>query len=151
MWLRDECNDSGYFPETENGHFNLENVPSFTTFVVEGPTVNGYQALVGARGQSVTSSPTTRHAGSLPGPPIFRSVVAHKKVTINVKVVKAKISRKGKSIGFEAISQMYIGMTEQNANINYVTEEVRKHWGEEFTIVSNDGIEIADTATTQGM
>ena len=46
---------------------------------------------------------------------------------------------------------MYIGMTEQNANINYVTEEVRKHWGEEFTIVSNDGIEIADTATTQGM
>ena len=76
MWLRDECNDSGYFPEPENGHFNLENVPSFTTFVVEGPTVNGYQALVGARGQSVTSSPTTRHAGSLPGPPIFRSVVA---------------------------------------------------------------------------
>ena len=113
MWLRNECNDSGYFPEPENGQFNLENVPTFTTFVVEWPTVNGYQALVGACGQSVTSPPTTQHAGSLPGPPILCSVVAHKKVKINVKFVKAKISRKGKSIEFEAISQMYIGMLEK--------------------------------------
>ena len=28
-------------------------------------------------------------------------------------------------------------MVEQNANINYVTEEVRKHRGEEFIVVSN--------------
>lgn len=110
VWLRDECNDFGYFPEPENGQFNLENVPSFTTFVVEGPTVNGYQALVGARKQSVISWPTTQHAGSLPGPPILCSVVAHKKVKINVKFDKAKISRKGKSSEFEAISQMYTGM-----------------------------------------
>lgn len=102
VWLMDECNDSGYFPEPENGQFNLENVPSFTTFVVEGPTVNVYQALVGARGQSVTSSPTTQHAGSLPGPPILYSVVSHKKVKINVKFVKAKISREGKSIEFKS-------------------------------------------------
>ena len=39
----------------------------------------------------------------------------------------------------------------KNTNINYVTEKVRKHWGEEFTIVSNEGIKIADTANTQGM
>ena len=76
----DECNDSGYFSEPENGQFNLEKLPSFTTFVVEGPTVNGYHPKYQTylHAANLTS---TRHAGSLHGHRslVFHSLVAHHK------------------------------------------------------------------------
>ena len=140
VWLKDDCSDAVYFPVPEtDGQFNLENVPSYTTFIVEGPTINGFHPKTllnfGVRGQSITS---VRHAGSLPGLPIFRSVVSHKKIILK------KISKKRKSVEFEFISQMYIGMTDSTANITFVIEEVQRQWGEEYVIVSNE-------AATQGM
>ena len=51
---------------------------------------------------------------------------------------------------FDSLSQMYVDLTEITANITHVTEIVRNQWGTEYTVVSAEGIEIADSTATQG-
>lgn len=158
VWLRDESDDSGHLPVSgsEDGAFNLNSIPPFTTMIVEGLAASGsalHRAL-GTRGQSVTptTSSTVRVATSLPATPIYRSVTATKKVALTVKVVKAKMmSKKGSgNPEFESLSQMYIELTEATANIMHITEVVHKQWGTEYNIVFAEGIEIADSAATRG-
>ena len=162
VWLRDESDDSGHFPGSEDGCFNLNNISAFTTMIVEGPPVNGYfQRAQGTRGQSIvpsvvpTSGSSVRVASVLPPPPIYRSVTAPKKApVVTIKVVKAKmkLSKRGSTGNpeFDSLSQMYVELTEATANITHVTELVRNQWGTEYTVVSAEGIEIADSTATQG-
>ena len=161
-WFRDESDDSGHFPGSEDGCFNLNNISAFTTMIVEGPPVNGYfQRAQGTRGQSIvpsvvpTSGSSVRVASVLPPPPIYRSITAPKKApVVTIKVVKAKmkLSKRGSTGNpeFDSPSQMYVELTEATANITHVTELVRNQWGTEYTVVSAEGIEMADSTATQG-
>ena len=147
-WLKDECDGTANFPEMEDGRFNLQNIQPYTTLIVEGPTVNGFTpgALnFSGRGQSVVP------ATSLPAP-IYHSVTASKKVTISIKVVKARmhIPKKGIKSEFQSLSQICIELTKSTANVSHMTGAVRKQWGSEYIIVTNDGLEIDDTSATQG-
>ena len=53
-------------------------------------------------------------------------------------------------VEFTPSSQMFINMTADTANIGYVYREIKKHWGKHFYVVSNDGISIEDSPSTQG-
>ena len=126
--------------------------------IVEGPLlVSGFPPRVqGTRGQSpammASTSSSVKVASATPPIPIYRSVIAPKKVAITVKIVKARMKPKKGSGNpeFESLSQMYVELTETLANIAHVTDMVRKQWGTEYYIVSAEGIEIADSAATQG-
>ena len=146
-WLKDDCDGTAYFPETEDGRFNLQSIPPYVTLVVEGPTVSGFAARtsVSGRGQSVVP------ASPLPAP-IYRSVTTPKKVTFSIKIVKARmvIAKRGTKPEFQALNQMYIELHESTANVGFVTDACRKQWGSEYTVVTNDGLEIEDTSATQG-
>lgn len=160
VWLRDESDDSGYFPESEDGiSFNLSGISPFATMIVEGPLLNGFPPRAQGsttRGQSLamaSTSSSVKVASGTPPPPMYRSVVAPKRVAITVKIVKARIKMPKKGSGnpeFESLSQMYVELTDATANIAHVTDMVRKQWGTEYYIVSAEGIEIADSAATQG-
>ena len=159
VWLRDESDDSGHFPESEDGSFTLSGISPFATMIVEGPLlVSGFPPRAqGTRGQSLammaSTSSSVKVASATPPPPIYRSVVAPKRVAITVKIVKARMKIPKKGSGnpeFESLSQMYVELTETTANIAHVTDMVRKQWGTEYYIVSAEGIEIADSAATQG-
>ena len=143
MWLKDDCDGTAFFAETEDEHFNLQNVPPYVTLVVEGPTVSGFTAR--GRGQSVI--PATPLLV-----PIYRSVTASKKLTISIKVVKAQMyfSKKGVKPEFLSLNQMYIDLNESNANVSHVSEVVKKQWGSEYIIVTTNGLEIDDSPATQG-
>ena len=158
VWLRDESDDAGYFPESEdNTSFNLSGIAPFATMIVEGPLVSGFPPRAqGTRGQSLamaSMSSSVKVASATPQPPIYRSVVAPKRVAITVKIVKARMKMPKKGSGnpeFESLSQMYVELTEATTNIAHVTDMVRKQWGTEYYIVSAEGIEIVDSAATQG-
>lgn len=51
---------------------------------------------------------------------------------------------------FNAVSQLHIELTEITANVGHILVSVRRRWGEDFIIVSNDGIEMEDCPATQG-
>ena len=91
VWLRDESDDSGHFLESEGGSFTLSGITPFTTMIVEGPLVSGFPPRAqSTRGLllAMASSSSVRVASATPLPPIYRSVVAPKKVTITVKLLR---------------------------------------------------------------
>ena len=70
--------------------------------IVEGPLVSGFPPRAqGTHGQSplamASTSSSVKVASATPQPPIYRSVVAPKRVAITVKIVKArmKMPKKG--------------------------------------------------------
>ena len=164
-WLRDECDGSVYFPEQDGQFSDLRdsNITPYSTLVVEGPTASGLNMRMGfssfarAGGQSVSS---TVASSSLPsssvghGPPMFRSVVAPKKVpTSLIKIMKAKMTltaKKGGKPEFQCTGQMYVELTDATASVGHICEAVREQWGSEYVVVSVEGLEIEDTLATQG-
>ena len=69
----------------------------------------------------------------------------------NVKVVKAKktINGSGKA-DFISLDNMFIEINSSNANSAYVKSCVQKQWGDDYIVVSKDGLEIGDSPATRG-
>lgn len=153
VWLRDECDGSVYLPE-QNGDFKFEQLRPYTTLMVEGPTISpGFNMRAGFSSTPGRSQQANTHMqSSLPPAPMFRSVIASKKITFSLKVLKARmiLTRKGKKPDFETIGQMYVDLTDSTANITHVRGKVQEQWGAEYTIVSTEGLEIEDSSATQG-
>jgi len=66
--------------------------------------------------------------------------------------MKAKMTagkRKGSKPNFTYTGQTYLELTETTATIAHVCEQVQKQWGSEYTVVSNEGLEIEDCLATQ--
>ena len=69
-----------------------------------------------------------------------------------MKIVKAKmVSCKTGKVDFSAISQMHIDLNESSANVEYVLEEIRKRWGEEYNLVTVDGLKLEDCEGNRGI
>lgn len=149
-WLRDECDGTVYLPE-QNGDFKLDQIGPYTALVVEGPTLSpGFNMRAGLSSTSGRSQQAMQ--SSLPPAPMFRSVIASKKVTFSLKVLKARMvmTRKGKKPEFETTGQMYVDLTDSTANISHIRGKIQEQWGAEYTIVTTEGLEIEDSSATQG-
>lgn len=59
-------------------------------------------------------------------------------------------SRTGK-VEFETETQMYIDLTESTATVEYVIQEVKHRWGDDYVIVTIDGLELGESEGTKGM
>ena len=93
-------------------------------------------------GSSSTSTPTA-----------FRSVIASRKgATYNLKVVKAEMTKHAKGkVAFQPVNQTYIDLVESTANVEYILTLVQRRWGEDYIIVTNDGLQLEDSPATQGI
>ena len=60
-----------------------------------------------------------------------------------------KLKKKGKPDFFPQ-SQMHLDITNQTANLKYILEKIKVEWGEDYVIVTNNGIELEDSPATQG-
>ena len=151
VWLCDECDGTAYFPQ--DGHFNLHgaNLSTFQLLIVEGPEI-GVQRTSHPRHPSSISVTSTPNPTSLP-PPTFRSVTATRRgPSFSLKVVKASMQRQGRGKPeFQATSQTYVELTEATANIEHILGVICSRWGSEYTLVTNDGLEIEDSTATQCM
>jgi len=147
-----------FFPD-ESGHFQLHDADLVfgSVLTVEGPNLPLGQA------QRVSVSSTAQSSGmgasaafnSHPPPPTFKSVIpkpsCSKEQTVSVKVIRAIMdaSRSGKT-EFTPEAQMHLDITESTANVEHVTREVQQRWGEQYRIVTADGLELEDCEGTQG-
>ena len=67
------------------------------------------------------------------------------------QVVKAEMMRKGKGKPkFDPICTMYVDLTAETASHSHIMEAIRKQWGEDYTLVLNDGMELEDSTVTRG-
>ena len=61
------------------------------------------------------------------------------------------MSKKGRGKPeFKATSQVYIELTEVTAHLDHILEVIRRRWGAEYNLVTNDGIEMEDSPATRG-
>ncbi len=157
MWLRTEVDNQAFFP-AETGKFRFDGSYLYgSVLIVEGPELQQSSSPVS---RTISSTATSGDSGAsasfrtTPMPPAFRTVIPSKvgkEHTVSVKIVKAKMEyfHSGK-VNFEQISQMHIDLSEKNANVSYVLEEVQKRWGEDYRLVTIDGLQLEDCDGNQG-
>ena len=70
---------------------------------------------------------------------------------MSVKVVQARLSfGVTRRPTFEKLGQMYVEIGEGTANVSYILSVAWTEFGEYHTLVTNDGLEQHDSASTQG-
>ena len=69
----------------------------------------------------------------------------------SLKVMKARMKMAGKRVTFEKGEVTYVEIRESSANVEYVSREVQLLWGDEYRILTSDGMVVKDCSGTRGM
>ena len=167
VWLRDEIDGAAYFP-LQDGNFDLQSqgVSRYATLIVEGPTVTSTparnnlprsQPLQGTSSMmSLSSTPGSQssiplHSTAASTSSSFQSVIAPKRVpSFSLKVIKADMHRIGKKIEFQPQNQTFIELVDSTANVEHILGVVQRRWGSEYTLVTQDGLQLEESPATQG-
>ena len=69
-----------------------------------------------------------------------------------MKIVQASIRRlpSGKT-EFIPQNQTFVDVTEATANLHYVSSAVQHKWGQDYALVTSDGLKVDDSSGTKGM
>lgn len=51
---------------------------------------------------------------------------------------------------FSAENQIFISVSEGNANVHFIQNVVQQKWGRSYVLVTSDGLSIEDSSGTQG-
>ena len=94
------------------------------------------------------SVPSTSSPNSFPH---YKPIGSKKDGSFNVEVVKAIMKKlpNGK-VEFERLEQTFVSLDDSCANVGTVNNAVELKWGPEYMLVTADGLEIDDSAGTQG-
>ena len=157
VWLRDNVTDDAFFPELDGG-FLIADIADYSVLNVEGPestSLSSDSPLPRRPSQRSGSSMTTSSTiAPSPAPPSFRSVCppgTKKTASFALKIIKAKVHKKNKKkLDFEVQSATHFDITDSTANVACILDCVKRKWGEDYVIVTSDGIEIEDSPSTQG-
>ena len=165
IWLKSRYKDGHiYFPNSD-GVFDLlkDGILPHEELIVEGeprqmqvqasqPCCSGLSARSSA---TVMDGTPPRYS---PGSP-FTSITAHRgkrpleEVTYRLKIIQATVVFAGpgsKKPTFECHGQAFFEITASNANVPALLVAVRTEFGEDYTIVTGDGLEVKDSFGTQG-
>ena len=151
VWLREAGPGrvgASFFPDSRNERFDFSADVGFfiTRLTVEGVSTSSSRPSDGSSSRVLTAA-TTR-ASSTAILPAGNS----KKGRINVKVVQATMKRSSSGrLEFMPISQTFIDVTESTANVNYLSHAIKMKWGDEYELVTSDGIRIEDSSGTHGI
>ena len=73
--------------------------------------------------------------------------------SVSIKITKATMKKPAsgsKKPEFYATGQTYIELVDATANVEFVLGTIQKRWGNNFVLVTNDGLELEDVPATQG-
>ena len=135
-----------------NGNFNLSpgEISYGTILHVEGSDCSNSSSSSGSSSNTL-SSVQSRQAS----PSTFQSIIPVKRCNLStrysLKVVKAIISGKaGNKPIFNNLEQIYVDLTDKTASAVTIKSAVQEEWGDEYTVVTADGLEVKDSAGTTG-
>ena len=100
--------------------------------------------------ETSTLRPVISPDSAVPGVPrpVFRSVVGQAEKKFTIKVKKATVGNNGK---LTPIDVAYYALTEQTANVSSVNTFIAvEEFGDIYTLVGADGLEIHDQPGTRG-
>ena len=153
VWLREESpGNRAFFPDEHNSRFVLNDDV--------GILISDLVAMGSPMTSMQSHSPPTSSARVLPTSPELPStsglshpanISARKNQSCNVKIVQASVRRlsSGK-LEFSPQNQTFVDVTEATANLHYVSSAVQRKWGQEYTLVTSDGLKVDDSSGTKG-
>ena len=105
----------------------------------------------GSSSSSTLSSVASRQSS----PSTFQSIIPAKRCNLStrysLKIVKATISGKsGNKPVFNNLEQIYVDLTDKTVSAVTIKSAVQDEWGDDYTVVTSDGLEIKDSAGTTG-
>ena len=53
-------------------------------------------------------------------------------------------------VEFAHIGQTFMDVTESSANVHYIGNAIQRKWGNDYILVTGDGLQIEDSCGTQG-
>jgi hypothetical protein len=146
VWMQLQYGRKVFFPDVENSEFNLSNdVEDGDTLIVRGTKLESQPS-------TTIRNPIQSLNDSLSGTPTRPVFSATKKTShVNVKIVKVAMKQlpPGK-MDFNHLSQTFIDITDDTANVNYVTSMIQGKWGSEYSLVTADGPPLEDCSGTTG-
>ena len=145
--MQEEFGPKAFFPDSFGNSFRFSSDVGDTilSFVVKASPATKASPLVLSAVE--TSSSDIRWQPSQR--PTFSS---KKSGSVSVKIVKASFYSKcsGGKREFEKLGQTFVSVTEATANVMYVSSVIRQKWGEEYVLVTSDGLQVEDSSGTQG-
>ena len=139
------------------GNFNLPYAELTYSTVL---CVEGAENSSNASSSNASSSNSMTTLSSVPGRQSssstpFQSIIPVRKYNssarYSLKVVKATISGKaGTKLIFNNLQQIYVELTDKSASVLTIKTAVQEEWGDEYTLVTSDGLEVKDSAGTTG-
>jgi len=152
VWLKEEFGPKAFFPNSDNSSFNLTSDVgvSVSSFIVNGnPATQQISTYTPGPSYSRSSNVVSPSVGGITYKPIFS---AKKSNSINVKIVQANVTKSATGkLEFHKLGQAFIDVSEVTANVYYILGVVQKKWGDDYVIVTGDGLKIEDSSGTQGM
>lgn len=164
VWLRDYVTSRVHLPN-EEGLFSDLQPHDLSRLIVEGrdsnpPHVGTTLSATSSPGFSRTGAQGIGDSGSGSGSrwPGFRSVAPALRPRVQaeakcfIKIVKTKMSKlrgKGKAV-FDPLDQTFVELTDRDANVDFICKHIADTWGNNWILVSGDGIEISDCPATRG-
>ena len=145
--MQEEFGPKAFLPDSSGNSFRFSSDVGDTilSFVVKASPATKASPLVLSAVE--TSSSDIRWQPSQR--PTFSS---KKSGSVSVKIVKASFNSKcsGGKREFEKLGQTFVSVTEATANVMYVSSVIRQKWGEEYVLVTSDGLQVEDSSGTQG-
>lgn len=146
IWLQKAIGNKIYLPD-DDGAFSA---------VVEERNIFGL-AVHGVKKQGeapMTSNSSTTLSATLNAtndtPPIFKSVLS-KKSKSRLKIIRANLryASNGRP-QFESIDVLYVDITEANANVAFLLKLVQEEYGDNYIMLTSEGLTVKDSPATRG-
>eukprot|EP00731_Ephydatia_muelleri_P035416 Em0122g4a len=174
VWLR-SAYSRRVFLTNESGDFDLTSVTEYSVLEVEGvaitthadqPQLSATSLTLSSMGPSGNDSPGPSSVGFTSvingRPPTARTrnsarkrkfsnpILAVSSFTLKVVVARIVSGNEEKKPVFQKYDQVFIPMEESSATLPFVLAAVRDQVGDEYIIVTPDGLEVRDSAGTRG-
>lgn len=72
------------------------------------------------------------------------------KGTHTLKIIVARMRYINAKPEFERVDQIFIPIVEATATLPHILSEVKQHAGEDYVIVTGDGLEVKESSGTEG-
>ena len=66
-----------------------------------------------------------------------------------LQIMKAEMSKSRGKTRFDVSSTYFVDVTPTQANVSYINEAIRKHWGGDYKIMTADGNNLEDSEATR--
>ena len=144
IWLQQSVGNKIYFPN-KDGSFSgiVSDRSAIYGLVVHGLSIRSQNNASGL----VSATPSS----SRDAPPMFKSVMA-KRNKAKLKIVRANLryAANGKPM-FENIDVFYVDIDEATSNVPSLLKVVQDEFGNNYVLLTNDGLIIKDSPATRGM